>query len=58
MSGIKETCICESSIDYKAECERLSMIIMRQKEEILALKKACFGLSDALMQEGWLNERN
>ena len=51
MNEIKEACTCECSINYEAECERLSMIIMRQREEILALKKACFGLADALMQE-------
>lgn len=47
-------CICESEnlINYEAECERLSRIIMRQREMILALKEACFGLADALKQEG------
>ena len=51
MNENKELCTCECSIDYEAECERLSMVVMRQREEILALKKACFGLADALMQE-------
>lgn len=39
------------SIDYEAECERKSRIIERQKEIILALKKACFGMADALVNE-------
>lgn len=38
-------------IDYEAECERNSRIIERQKEIILALKKACFGMADALVNE-------
>lgn len=44
---------CEGtvSIDYEAECERLSMIVMKQREMIIALKQACFGLADALQQE-------
>lgn len=39
-------------IDYEKECERMSMIIERQKEVITALKKACFGMADALVNEG------
>ena len=41
----------EISIDYEREYERLSKIIVKQKEEILALKNACFGMATALMQE-------
>lgn len=40
----------EAGINYEAEYERLSMIIMRQNEMIEALTKASFNLSDALVQ--------
>lgn len=40
-----------SKMDYEAECERLSIIIMRQSEMIHALKMACQYMSDAMVQE-------
>jgi hypothetical protein len=47
----KNNCIYEERIDYEAECERLSMIILKQNEVIKALKEACFGMADALRME-------
>lgn len=40
----------ECSMNYEAECERLSIIIMRQQEMIHALTMANYHLSDALVQ--------
>ena len=39
------------SLDYEAECERMSMIIMRQHETIHALKTALYNMSIVMMQE-------
>jgi hypothetical protein len=36
--------------NFEAECERLSMVILRQKEIINSLKTACYHLSIAMMQ--------
>ena len=37
-------------MNWEAECERLSMIIMRQNEIIEALTKANYNVADAMIQ--------
>lgn len=37
-------------MNWEAECERLSMIIMRQNEIIESLTKASFNMADAMIQ--------
>ena len=50
---VLETPKCtESTINFEAECERLSFVIARKEEEIRALKSACMGMAIALQQEG------
>ena len=44
------TMCSKSEFNWEAECERLSMIIMRQNEIIEALTKASFNMSDAMIQ--------
>ena len=51
MNETKESCTCECQINYEAECERLSMIIMRQAEIIKSLKRVCYEMSDVMMTE-------
>lgn len=51
MNENKELCTCECSIDYEAECERLTDIVRRQAEIIQSLKRACYEMSDVMMIE-------
>lgn len=37
--------------EYQEECEKMSMIIMQQREVIMALKKACLGMANALCND-------
>lgn len=48
MSDLTKECKC--TMDYEAECERLSMIIMQQKETIHALTMANYNLTNAMVQ--------
>ena len=40
-----------TSINYEAECEKLTMLVLRQQEMIKALKAACYNMSIVLMQD-------
>ena len=44
------TMVSKSEMNWEAECERLSMIIMRQNEIIESLTKASFNMADAMIQ--------